>query len=420
MKIKNLILIFPFLVFQAFSATNSVRYSIPGAIELRREDGICSGSIVGDAPIKVLTAVHCLKNLVDGGVEIIDPVATQVSGKVKWVKSSKAYLPKNARYLELLEKKNKLSLEVEELTLVASMAAEKLRGSQPNSGFLLGGLLLSAPKPGLSKEEEAKLAKTIQESVMSLQKLGPELVQLENKINVSFVDHDIAVVVFPTSLVGTLSVEERIKNREILPIARSSSKESDIPVVIGGFGFTAMGPQGRFPMRNGADSSPQMSHFTTNVLSKNPKKPSVYSLFGNTSENLKKSKVAPATMGSPLPGDSGSAVLSDEGILAVTSIISFYSSHTPPAPNWVNLVDEPDSVVERYDYIAAYFPSTTSPIAQEIFAEVEATSGPLVYADQVLEYSKVFVSERQSILATGNSNPLLDLFKMPSIKIVVR
>lgn len=413
MKTKKIAVIFPFslLVFQLFGATNSVRYSIPGVVELRVKGGTCSGSLVGDSPIRILTAEHCLANLEDGGAEMIDPLGTQNSGKLKWIKSSKVFVSKNAEYRSLVEKKYKLAFEIEELELVASIAGNKLRASQlaSDGGFL--GSLFSHSKQKLSEKEQEKLEQTLEDALRGLEARSLDLKSLETSMAGRFADHDIAVLVFPTSLGGNLSVEQRVKNREILPLARSSSRDKDIPVMIGGFGITSDETQRIVATKARAEQAPLVSHFTTNTLSKNTKRPSMYLLFGNTPRDLKKANIPSATKGVPLPGDSGSGVLSNEGILAVTSFITLYSSHVPPEPNWLNIVDDVDSPVERYEYFMAFFPSTTSDVAQSLFADVESSSGPLVYADQVAEYSKVFESDKQSLLETGKRPMLLDIFK---------
>ncbi len=409
-KVKVLFFLI-FISLPALSATSSVRYGIPAVVELRAPGlGNCTGSIVGDNPLKVLTAEHCLGNYKDGGVEMLDPAvlskAIRSVQDYKWVKSQRVFLARSKDYRKLLDQISSLKLEIKELELATSYALKKTGITDP------AGLLFSkSQKNILSAQETNALFKFISESQLTMRDLQEKLKNLKKTLITRYTDHDVAVLIFPLSFPKDLSLDQKVKSRMILPIARQVPKEKDIPVVLGGFGITHQ-DENRVIIPNQI-TPPIGSHFTTNILSVNPKKTSLYSMFGNTSENLEKIKPEPATLGAPLKGDSGSAVLSRDGVIAVTSAISPYSSHQPPAPNWINSVTDPNDFVERYEYIMAHFPSTTAAPALDVFAQVEAEVGALVYSDNVAEYSKIFDAEKQSILLTAKRQAQLNLLILP-------
>ena len=419
---KRILPLFLFSVLIAESSTSAVRYSMPAAVELRvGNSGTCSGTIIGDAPLKVLTAEHCLANLTTGGVQILDPTAPIQIGKAKWINSSKVYLPSNPDYLLLVKEKYSLVLQIAELDLVLSMAQKKLRAmslaAQPR-GLL--GELFAGPATPPDPEEVKKMGELLIKTVTERETLEQKLEFADESLRKRFADYDIAVLVFDVKLPGDLSVEQKIANRQVIPLARKEGRVKDIPVILGGYGLTGESQRQTIighPFGLEVSIPPKSSHFTTNTLSVHPKRNTMYTLYGNVQANLTKLKAPVGTLGAPLPGDSGSAVLSSEGIVAVTSSISFYSSHVPPTPDWVNTIEDKDDIVDRYDYIMAHFPSVTSPAAQSLFAEVEKGSGALVYADQVKEFASLFENEKLAIQAVGNNKGILNLFASPDLKV---
>jgi len=409
-KVKFLFVLI-FISLPALSATSSVRYGIPAVVELRAPGlGNCTGSIIGDNPLKVLTAQHCLANFKDGGVEILDPdIFTKGIKSIydyKWVKSQRVFLARSKEFRKVLDELTSVRLELLELDIAISHAYKKT-GLNRTQGFLFS----SPQKPLLSSKESSELYRFIAESNMKVKVLEEKEISLKDTLIKRHTDHDIAVLVFPLSLPKDLSLEQKISSRMILPLARKAPVGNDIPVILGGFGITHQNETRFIPAHQIA--MPIGSHFTTNLLSINPKKTSLFYILGNTSENLERIKPEPATLGAPLKGDSGSAVLSKDGVIAVTSAISPYSSHQPPAPNWINSVTDPNDFVDRYEYIMAHFPSTAAAPALDVFAQVEAEVGALVYSDKVAEYSKVFDAEKQSILETAKRQNQLKLLRLP-------
>jgi hypothetical protein len=368
----------------AFGASSALPYEIPAVKSLiTKNDGRCTGSVIGDKPIKIMTALHCVGNDEDGGVQFTDPQTHAL------VASKKVYLSNDPKFLEAHNALKGLAHQLEEKTKELERATDELAALAPPSSPLLGLFGPALPPDAKVTEQRAKTMKL----AFELQKMDLNIQLKEQDVSMQFPEYDIAVLVFDVSYPGDLSDADRVKALEILPVADEKLESDNEQVIQGGYGGRSM--IHRTP-GNGK------SHFTTNELHLDVRSrfaDNVYFAHGYPEENLQRLKITRGESGAPIPGDSGGPALTAHGLSGVITTISPYSASTEPLPGWKNSLSE-GYVYKRYDSILSYYPSTSSKVAKEIYAEVEKEYPSIVYAHQVYDYSEIFAELRAKLLAT--------------------
>lgn len=372
-------------VFFTYSATQAVSFYVPGIIELKvgSRSGTCTGAIVGDRPIKVLTAEHCLTNHVNGGVYIRDP---RFKGN-NWIASSKVFLSEDESYLKLLTTRNEKRLEI-----------EKQKSSQNETFENLGN------KAGLDEKFFSIISQ--------IDQLRIELETVEEQLLHLYTNRDLAILIFDSHLLGEMSESERVKRGEILPLAKNTQGILGKEVILGGYGVQDVSELKNYSK---AKFSSGLSHFTTNVL-RLAEFPDAYQVIGYKNNNYaKRAALSPGKRGVPLQGDSGGVVLTQNGVIAVNSLISDYRSHLPPEEGWLSSSPS-GSIVKSYEYIIAYFASTSSGAAQKLFDRVEREVGALVYVSEQESWSQTYEYMFEALMNSANRSRAIDLMILPEDK----
>lgn len=298
----------PVLTSNALGGTHTVTTKKAGIIKLRSSDGSgqCSGSIVGVRPLTVLTAFHCLSDMLKGDiVAVIENEAPEIK---------KA--PRN--YLSTRVVSSKKLKETSEYYAI-ERSHKKLTDLATELSFAEADLK-KAPSSIVLQER----VKTLRETGMSYYHLYQRAFdKLKEKAAFAGSSLDLAVVSFDNykGPLNTTSTKELIELGAIVPVSPNNSLVGK-KVAFGGFGAKGLGEE----------AASELGAFN-NVIKKQVG--GLLATFGML-PGVHDSQIPKGQMGAILPGDSGGPLMNDYGVVGVASYIkpSPMETENEPAPGW--------------------------------------------------------------------------------------